>query len=346
MVVLSLLIGMLFPGAREPEPAPPPAPEGTVIVLNKADASASFFGREGGEEIARVPVGVGPHEVAVSPDGRTAVVSNYGDMTPGQSLTVIDVATAKATSTIDLGDYRRPHGIAFTPDGSRVLVTCEVQQALLTVNVGEARVESALTTGQKASHMVALASDGVRAYVSNIASGTVTAFDIVKNLALATIATDAGAEGIDVSPDGREVWVANNKADNISIIEAESLKVVSTLPCPKFPIRVKFTPDGKHVLVSCAASGDLAVFDAVKRAELRRISMRRDDEVFDPQGPFGDSPVPLGIMVPPDGKHAYICNTRAGWVSVVDLATWAVTEHFKAGPGPDGIGFTQVMPES
>ncbi len=47
---------------------------GTLIVLNKDGASASLRDRATGEEFARLDTGVGPHEVAVSPDGRIAVV--------------------------------------------------------------------------------------------------------------------------------------------------------------------------------------------------------------------------------------------------------------------------------
>ena len=84
---------------------------GTLVVLNKAEASASLVDCGSGCEVMRLLTGVGPHEVAVSPDGSSAVISNYGGHEPGNSLTVVDIAGGRISRTIDLGKHERPHGI-------------------------------------------------------------------------------------------------------------------------------------------------------------------------------------------------------------------------------------------
>src|SRR5690348_2386498 len=104
-----------------------------LVVLNKAQASASIISLADGRTIATMPVGNGPHEVAISPDGRWAVAANYGAQTPGNSLTVLDLRTRQPVRTIDLGSYTRPHGIAWMPDGKRVVVTSEQARALVIV---------------------------------------------------------------------------------------------------------------------------------------------------------------------------------------------------------------------
>src|SRR5215207_1445043 len=84
---------------------------GTLVVANQQGASATIVDAQTLATIATVPVGVGPHEVAVSTDGRWAVVTNYGDQTvQGNTLSVIDLAaeTPSVVRTIDLGEYRRP----------------------------------------------------------------------------------------------------------------------------------------------------------------------------------------------------------------------------------------------
>jgi WD40 repeat protein len=54
-----------------------------------------------------------------------------------------------------------------------------------------------------------------------------------------------------ISPDGREVWIAHSQDGGISIIDVDSKKVVKTLSIStKRSNRLKFTPDGKWVLVS------------------------------------------------------------------------------------------------
>ena len=79
--------------------------------------------------LATLPTGQGPHEVAISRDGSVAVVTDYGAQGPGgNTLTVIDVPGQRVARTIELGQYRRPHGIVFLPGDSLVAVTSEASR--------------------------------------------------------------------------------------------------------------------------------------------------------------------------------------------------------------------------
>src|SRR3990172_11890570 len=110
---LSLVLGTLGVAASAS------AGEGTLVVLNKAEATASLIDLTSGKAVATVPTGEGPHEAAASPDGRTVLAANYGSReTPGSSLTVIDVPGARVVRTIDLGPGCRPHGLVWL-DGRR-----------------------------------------------------------------------------------------------------------------------------------------------------------------------------------------------------------------------------------
>ncbi|MBL8842914.1 MAG: YncE family protein [Planctomycetes bacterium] len=329
--------------------APPDAPAatGTLVVLNKAAASASLIDLSLGREVARVATGVGPHEVIVSPDGRTAVVCDYGEQQPGSTLTLFDVASAKQLKTIDLAPHRRPHGIMWLGEEARVAVTSETSKALLIVDLESGKVSATIATGQEATHMVALAPACDRAYTANISSGTLTALDLVAETSLGNVKTGAGCEGIDVTPDGAFVWTANRAADTVSVVDTASLQVVATLPCASFPIRCKATPDGRHVLVSCAKSGDVALFDAVEKKLVARIATA----LAAPAAPadqstlgneFAGSSVPIGILVHPDGKFAYVAHGNADLVSILDLATRTQVGTLATGKAPDGLGWSPL----
>lgn len=315
---------------------------GTLVVLNKSGASASLLALSTGEELARLETGVAPHEVAVSADGRTAVVANYGDHRPGTTLTVIDLAEPAVLRTIDLDDNPRPHGILFL-DPSRVLVTTEDSQKLLIVEIDEGEIEAALETGGRVGHMVATTPDRGQAFVPHMYSNTVACFDLRSRERIALVEVGEQPEGIDVRPDGSEVWVTNRAADTIHVIDATSLAVVDTIACGEFPIRLKFTPDGRHALVSNARSGDVSVFDSDTREEVHRISMTaeavaaKDERLFGDR--FEDSPVPVGIVVHPSGQRAYVANTNADVISVLDLEGWSLVDRLVAGEEPDGMAW-------
>jgi len=316
----------------------------TLVVANKSEATVSLLDLGSGEVRAVLPTGEGPHEVAVAPDGRTALVANYGTRAaPGGTLTVIDLTLAEVVATVDLAPHRRPHGMAFLSDG-RLLVTSEASRALLLVDVARRRVVRALPTGQEISHMVAVAPDGRRAFVANIGSGSVTAVDVATGTA-ATVPTGEGAEGIAVTPDGAEVWVANRAADTVSVLEAGSLRVLATVEVPSFPIRAAVTPDGERVLVTCARSGDLAVLDRRARRVVRRVEL--GVRAADPEGRlfggrFGSSSVPIGIALSGDGSRAWIAHANADIITELDLGSWRVVRRLRAGREPDGMGWSPV----
>ena len=319
---------------------------GTLLVLNKSDNTVSLIDLATLKTLATVPTGIGPHEVAVSPDGKTAVVANYGAQTPGSSLTIIDVPGKKALKTIDLGEYRRPHGIVWLK-GWQVVVTAEGNKALLVVDLNTGKILQAVVTNQNVSHMVAVSPKHGRAFVANIGSGSVTVIDLKANERITDIQTGPGAEGIDISPNEKEVWVTNRAANTVSVIDADSLKVTATLPSKDFPIRVKFAPGGKYVLVSNARSGDLAIFDSGTKAEIKRVSMEvKANEASNTGGrifsQFGQSPVPVGILVAPGLAHAFVANTNADIVTMIDLKTWQIADRLTAGKEPDGLGYSRI----
>ena len=315
--------------------------EELLIVLNKSDNTASIVDAKTGAARATVLVGKGPHEVEVLSDGRTAAVSNYGTREePGRTLTLIDLEKRAAVATIELPEGARPHGLKALSDG-RLLVTAEGLKELLIVDPKARRVAARVPTGREVSHMVAASADDKRAYVASIGSGSVTVVDLAGAKKIKDIPTGEGAEGIAITPDGREVWVVNRAADTVSIVDTKTLEVAATVRAPQFPIRVKITPDGKRALVSCARSGDVAVIDAATKKEIKRISIDREavpgseTRLFSTQ--FGKSPTPVGLLVAPDSKRAWVASTNADVVSVLDLDSLAIVGRITAGKEPDGL---------
>ena len=131
-------------------------PGGMVVVANQQSASASIIDLPAGTS-TEVPVGTGPHEAAVTTDGRLGIVTVYGAQVPGSQLAVIDLATKKVVRTIELGDLRRPHGaVVISSNPDRVVVTSEMSQRIAIVNVTAGTVESVIPTDAGGSHMNAV----------------------------------------------------------------------------------------------------------------------------------------------------------------------------------------------
>lgn len=338
-----------------------------LCVLAKSAAQAVFVDPDSGAERCRLPVGVGPHEAATSPDGRMLVVCNYGAQEPGHSLTVIDAGSLAVSRTIELSrrvgegeeqkeeHFFRPHGVRFLPDGRHVVVTTETQRRLLVVDLDRGSIVDAIPTDAALSHMVALDREATRAFVANIGGGSISALDLVQRRPIAVIETGKGSEGIAVHPQRDEVWVTNRAADTLSIVDAKELQEIAELPCGAFPIRVAFTPDGRQALVSCANAGVVEVFDVARRVRVRSFAMGDGDSAAATGGaqPKSDGaqaagaedkpPVPVGILVQPDGARAFVANTQIDRLTVLDLTEGRVLRRIAVTGEPDGMTWVPAL---
>ncbi len=304
-------------------------PAGTLIVLNKNDAMLVKIDAASGRTVGSVPTGEGPHEVAVSPDGRWAFAANYGAQTPGSTISMIDLAVMKEARRIDVSPLRRPHGLAFH-DG-KLYFTSETNRLIGRYDPQANRIDWLMGTGQSGTHMLWVSSDGARIVTCNIGSNSMTVLERSAtnplNWNATAIPVGRGPEGFDVSPDGREVWAAHSQDGGVSIIDVASKKVTATFDArTKQSNRLKFTHDGRWVLISDVDSGDVVVVDAQSHAIARRVSL-------------GSSPE--GILMAPDGTTAYVAVAGENKIAVIDLKTWTVIRSIQTGRGPDGMAFVK-----
>src|SRR4029077_15141520 len=99
------VIALCVMGAAAPLPATAQGLKaGNLLVANQEDASASLIDLKS-DSMRFIPVGIGPHEAAISPSGRTGVVTVYGQRPPGNELAIIDIASGTVERTISLGQY-------------------------------------------------------------------------------------------------------------------------------------------------------------------------------------------------------------------------------------------------
>ena len=315
---------------------------GTLVVANKSEATVSLLDQASGEVVATLPTGEGPHEIGISPDGRFALVTNYGTReSAGNSLTLIDIPAASAVKTVDLGEYSTPHGVEWI-DGTHAAITVEANQALIVVNVDSGEVDQSIGTDQDVSHMVALDPDGRRAYIANIGSGSISILDLEAGEREKNIATGDGAEGVAVS--GQHIWVTNRGADTVTVLDATTYETVKEITSEGFPIRATATSRGQ-VLVTRARAGDLVVYDAETLQEVRTVafdikSMDVEERLFGDR--FGDSSVPIGVIVDDSGKRAFVAHANADIITEIDLETGEIVRFLRAGKEPDGMGFSPL----
>jgi DNA-binding beta-propeller fold protein YncE len=323
--LLTATVVVLACAAAGPAPTAQ-TPSARLLVLNKEDANLAIVDPASGNVVGRVPVGQGPHELVTSTDGRIAFAANYGTgPAPGRTISMIDLASMKELRRIDVSPLSRPHGLAFS--NGRLYFTAEADRKIARYDPGADKIDWQFETGQQTTHMVLLTRDARTLFTSNIGSDSVSAIQQAADgsWTQTVIPVGKGPEGIDLSPDAREVWSAHSRDGGVSIIDVASKKVVQTIALgTKRSNRIKLTPDGKFALLSDLDAGEVVVLDAPARKEVRRI-------------PLGK--MPEGILIPPSGGVAYIAVNGDNVIAVLDLKSWQVTKKIQTGTGPDGMAW-------
>jgi len=323
----------------------PFAVSATLLVVNKSEASVSLHDLPGGQELLRLPTGEAPHEVAVSPDGTTAVVTNYGTReAAGRTLTVVDIPRALVTGTITLPPGSRPHGVEWL-DQRRVVVTAEGIRTLLVVDVAAAEVEASMAIDQDVAHMVAASPALQRAFVANIGSGTASAVDLRSARKLADLESGEGSEGIALAGSGGELWVTNRAAGTVSVFSTGSLERLAQIPLPGFPIRAEADDPRGRVYVTLASDDALSVVDIASRREAERVefSIAPDTSrktVFGDSLP--DSSIPVGVLLAGDGKTLFVAHSSAHLISVWNPDTLQQIATIATGLEPDGMAWSPL----
>ena len=299
-----------------------------LLVLNKEEATLAIVDPASGSVLGRVPTGQGPHEVVASTDGKLAFASNYGTgAAPGNSISMIDIASQKEVRRINVSPLQRPHGLGFA--NGKLYFTAEANRKIARYDPAADKVDWEFETGQNGTHMVLPSRDARTLFTSNIGSDSVSIIEAGSDgkWTQTLVAVGKGPEGIDLSADGKTIWSAHSRDGGVSVIDVASKKVLHTIPAgTKRSNRIKLTADGKFALISDLDAGDLVVLDTASHKEVKRLPLGR---------------APEGILLPPGGSIAYVAVNGDNHVAVVDLKTWQVTKKISTGNGPDGMGYTR-----
>lgn len=236
----------------------------------------------------------------------------------------MDVATLEELARIPVPPS--PFGIAVTPNQLQVWLPLDVAHAVGVICAPTASLWKSVPLQDPGLVDILVTHDGARALVLS-ASGVVYVIDAAR-LEVET-AWGFGAEAAErmrLSPDGLELWVADEATGVVTVLDTSGGKVLSRIDTGEAAADIGFTPDGTKAYVPDLRAGTLAVIDAKERRVLKRL-------------PVGD--VPRAVAVAPDGLSAYITLYGSDRIAMVDTASDTVSGYLDGGfSGPNGLAVT------
>lgn len=341
-LLLSTLAGM--------SPGESPALE-SLLVSNGATGTVDVVDLQAGERELTLRLDGGPGCMAISPDGKTAVVAMPGAKSAGHSIGVVDLVHQSLIRTIRLEGpgpevgsgtmtFWRPRGIAFLPDGQTVVVSSEGTGLVAIVHLGRAQVLGSARSGGELPQDIVVSADGRYAMVTNRGSGNVGVINLSRRRLSETIDVGGDPGAATLSPDKRTLWVANRGTNSISVIDMAERSVRVEFPCGSYPQDLEFTPDGQFLLCANLAPGSISVFDVGSLKAISEIAMPRISQAVANRRPAPPglivrrSSMPNSIEVSENGSLAWVALQRLDEVVEISLRSGKILRRFQVGAEP------------
>jgi YVTN family beta-propeller protein len=318
--------------AAPPDPNNPTGTTG-LIMIDKRGGVVRFFDPSTLKETATLRLDAPPHELAISPDHKTAYIPLYGDgvygnnPNPGNKIVAIDLTTRKVSGIIDVSPYQAPHGLQVDNNGT-LYVSCDTSRKLLVIDPKSRAIQAAIDT-EGTGHWAAVLPDGSKAYVANKNDRMfVSVIDLKARKMIGRVPMPKGTQGIAASPDGKSVLAMDFSDPKFYVIDTATDKIIDTVLVEKNttgPFRARYSPDGSTLMTVNHVNALANIFDA------RNLHAAQKTLAVGPQA--------FGIAYSADGKTALVSNHGDGTISVIDTARNQVIRTFTAGTGIETLAY-------
>lgn len=301
----------------------------TIYTADEGQGTVSIFDLARGP-ITTLPVGISPHNVDVTPDGRflllVGVPEHSAHHPTGGTLVVVDVTGAKPVVAANIAAGEHPAHVVPSADGTRAFVTDSAGNAVLEVDLKSRQVTRRVSVGNY-PHGLRLSPDGQTLAVANMKDGTVSLIDVQTLTEQRRVGVGRRPVQVGFTPDGRSLLVSLNAEDRLAIVDLAAGRVTRKIPVGRGPIQVIATTDGKAALVANQGSS--------RRPDNRVCLVSLDDKAKVRHIVSGAGA--HGVALSRDGSRAFVTNTVANTLTVIDVPRGAVLRSWPTGKAPNGV---------
>lgn len=301
-----------------------------LAVVEKKAGMVAFYDTAGGKRVSEVKVGSFPHELAYSPDRSKLYVTDNGllwmtDKGEGyNTISIIDVKSRSKAGVIDLGNYRRPHGMIVNPKTGHLVVTIENPFGLLAVDPVAKKVIRKYEVNGTSPHMVMFGPGYETAWASNAGSGNVAVVNLKSGAVEKLIKTGENPQGAVMTRDGKRVYLTNSRSNTIAVIDTAKREVIGEIKTGELPARIALTPDEKTLVYNLQVGEGVAFADVATLKETARAKLPGR---------------PLSLSLSKDGLRAYLGVQDSDKIAIASVPERKVIQIIDTpkNAGPDTI---------
>jgi YVTN family beta-propeller protein len=308
----------------------------SVLVVEEMLGRVTIIESDHPQTRLSVAVGFKPHEMAISPDGRSAYVSVFGlndadnrEGRAGTTIAVIDIASASARQALSLpDDLKAPHGLGFRPGRVGELYTNAEEgdrMVVFATNTGQVKQSFQLPQG---IHNFVFSADGMSLYAF-APQGQVYRMNPDSGEVLARRDIGAAVRGVACMPDASRLIVSSKIG--IVLVNPLDLSIDKVFPLPGAPqiFYSAATPNGRYILVPSVFAGEVTVLDSVTGGVIRQIH----------------TGTPLRVINSPNSDVAYVANVSPAGdhLTVINLQS-LTTQDITGIRDANGMACSTVLP--
>jgi DNA-binding beta-propeller fold protein YncE len=286
-------------------------PYGTALKYETADDKV----------IGQVGLGLFPATADVSPDGNFLYVVNFnlhGDMVPS-SVSVVD--TNQMMEVARISTCVMPHGSRVTRDGKKQYSACMMDDLLVEVDAVRMKVTRTFRLSAGKEH-------GYAGMAPREEMGGMQAEHSGMNMSAATCQPTWAHPSVD----GKLVFVACNKSNEIVEVDTEGWTLVKRIPAANGVYNLGVTPDGKLLVATNKRDASASIFEIASGKELAKIRTKRK--------------VVHGVVISPDSRYAFVTvegvGEEPGTVEIIDLEAKKGVASVDTPPQAAGIDFWKI----
>jgi YVTN family beta-propeller protein len=284
----------------------------------------------------QVQVGGRPYGMALSPDGKTLLVSN--DHQGTQSLMALDTQTKAVRQTLPYSSPQALYlGVVYAPDGKHAYASAGGNDKIRVYSVaGDGTLSEqpsiALPSGSYPGGL-AISADGQTLYVANNLANSVSLIDTATGTVKTTTAVGKNPYTVALSKDGKTAYLTNWGESTVSLIDASSGAAKGQIAVGTHPNAVAVNPVSGDLYVANGDGDTVSIVDPGTNTVRQTVNL----------APYAGAPVgasPNALAVSPDGKTLDVANAGDNDVAVVDLGDGSVRGLIPTGWYPTGVALS------
>ena len=302
------------------------------VALRDADAMA-VIDMGSGEEVARIPTGVVPLSVLMTPDQRYLFVANTGGSagTSENRVTVIETATHQVAANIEVDTA--PLDLAVSANGQLVYVTNSQSKSISVIDVASLTVRPRIRvpiSGENGPYGVAIHPDGKRLYVTDINGNQVLIVDTARRATVGRIDVIEEPRSLVISADGKRLYVSggdfgDDGGGGVAVIDTESESVVTTIRMDGGIFRLALSPDGSRLYGTDRLNAQLVVVDVAQNRVVNTVQVLPEGEET------------RDLFVSRDGSRVYVTNQNSNDLVIFDAESFQILRTLSFEDRPRGI---------